>query len=455
RVYLPDAQHAYGMYIKGEGSAYTLWVNGRLLAQNGVVSTTSTTMMPEKAPLTTFFEPEGEVVELVIQISNFNHRKAGFRNSILLGLPEPVHRFQLQNWFIETFSFSILFVMGLYHLFIYISRTKNKAPLYFALLCWATMIRLGVTNQRILVYYFPNISWALAMRLEYLAFFLVPLLFVLFLRSLYPEDIHRWFVWIVLATGIGFVLYMLFVDTLTLSYLSDYYQIVFISEIVYYLYFLGRILVKRRTGSLYIGFASLIVFAAIVIETLILRGVIGAISLSNYLLIGQVSSFSFLAFIFFQAILLASLFSRSFDRVEALSGELEQSEKKYRMLFEDSKDMIFIAGLDGQIEDVSPACKDVLGYAKPELVEKTIYDVIVAPEDVARFRTAIQDQGSVLNFETELRRKDNRVIHILVSAAPHMDENGDVSGVQGSVRDITARKQAEVERLRALKLEQI
>lgn len=460
KMYLPGLQQAYGLHNEGQGSAYSLWVNGSLLTQRGRVGTSFQEMTPETKPITIFFEPEDEIVEIVLQISNFHHRKGGFRNELLLGTAETIHSNQLQSWFIEAFSAATLFVMGLYHFFIFIYRTKDKATIYFALICWLAALRIGVTNQSTLMFHFP-IDWFVSLRIEYLTFFLAPLPFALFMQSLYPKDFHRWFVYMVFGAGIGFTLFLVVVDTLTLSYSSTYYQIVYFLEIIYYAFFLVRIIRRKREGAFYIGIATVFVFAAIIMETLILQDIIDPISITNFLTIDQITSFSFLAFIFVQAILLANLFSKSFDRVETLSVELEEtninlehSERKYRTIFEDSKDMIFIAALDAQILDVSPACEEILGYSRGELLRMTMMDVIAHPDDSDRFQQAIIDHGFVKNFASELRRKDGQVIHTLVSATPRLGEDGKVVGVQGSVRDITARKQAQAERMRAEQLEE-
>lgn len=462
KLYPPDSNEVYGLYIKGQGTAYTLWVDGRLLAQNGQVGTDFQTMTPEKIQTTVFFQPGGEMVEMVIQISNFHHRNGGFRNDLLLGLAEPVHQFQMQNWFVEAFSVGILFIMGLYHLILYTFRPKNKAPLYFGLITWVMAVRIGVTNQNTLLFQLPFISWPLVFRIEYLTFFLGPPLFGLFLQSLYPKDFHRWFTQATIGLGIGFSLFAVFADTLTLSYTVTYYQIVVFLEVIYSILFLGRIIVKRREGAVYIGLASIILFAAVIFDILYLQNLIESLYIKNLLPIDQITSISFLAYIFVQAILLSSRFSKSFDRVETLSVELEevnvslqQSESKYRNIFEDSKDMIFIAGLDGEIEDVSPACKEVLGYTKEELQQMNVLDVMVNPEVRFRFEKAISDQGSVRNFEVEFQRKDGDKIDALVTATLRQGDNGEIIDFQGNVRDITARKQAEAARLHASKLEQI
>ncbi|MBT3314485.1 MAG: diguanylate cyclase, partial [Anaerolineae bacterium] len=219
----------------------------------------------------------------------------------------------------------------------------------------------------------------------------------------------------------------------------------------YLLLVLRRIVAKRREGAIYIMVASLVWAVAVVVETLSLRSILPY---------GQITSFSFLGYIFIQAILLAARFSKSFERVESLSTELEEtninleeSERKYRTIFEDSKDLIFIAGLDSQIRDVNPACIEVIGYTKSELKKMTILDVMVNPALRSEFKNTISAQGSVKNFEVKLQRKNGQKIDALVSATLRQNEEGKVIGVQGSVRDITSRKQARAERLRALEMQ--
>ncbi|MBW8011930.1 MAG: hypothetical protein FVQ83_11935 [Chloroflexi bacterium] len=49
-LYPPDTHQVYGLYIDGQGSAYALWVDDRLLVQNGRVDTNQLDMTPEKNP---------------------------------------------------------------------------------------------------------------------------------------------------------------------------------------------------------------------------------------------------------------------------------------------------------------------------------------------------------------------------------------------------------------------
>ncbi len=448
-----DTNQVYGIYIDGEGRAYSLWVDNQLLTQNGIVGKSHELMTAEKIPITAFFKPQADKVQFVMQISNFHHKKAGFRNSILLGLAEPINSLQLNNWYRDAFSVGILFILGLYHLIIFIFRSKNRAPLYFALICWLLAIRIGVTNENTLLINIPIISWILAFKIEYLTFFLLPLFFSMFMRSLYPEDIHKLFINSVIGLSVVFSLFSLFSDTMTASYLPTYYQLIIILEIVYYFYFMGHIIYKKREGSIYILLASIVLFTATIIEILYYQ---------NILPYGPISTYGFIAYIFVQAMLLSSLFAKSFTKVETLSSELEEtnmnlqlSEHKYRHIFEDSKDIIFISDKHGHIEDVNPASKDVLGYNKKELQNMNVLDVILKPEIRTLFKEAIMINGFVKNYNVELLRKDGKIINTLLTVSPHKNENGMDSELQGSIRDISATIEAEKERLRALKFEQI
>ncbi|MBF9014049.1 MULTISPECIES: diguanylate cyclase [unclassified Oceanispirochaeta] len=462
QLFPPDKSQIYGLFIEGEGSAYALWLNGSLLVQKGRVNKESHSDLKEKVPVTLFFESDGSPLNFVMQISNNQHRKGGFRNSLLLGGAESIHQYQLWNWFLEAFSFGVLMIMAIYHLVTHVFRRKNKASLFFAALCFFAAIRLGVTNQGTLLSLFPMISWTAAIRIEYFVFFLSPIFFVLFINSLYPEDIHNWFLYSVSGVGIIFSIILFFLNTMTLSYTSTFYQFVWNIEILYYFYFLVRITMKRREGSFYFTIAAFLFFMSVITETLILQRIIDPIRLSNLFPIDMISSFGFLSFIFVQALSLASRSLKSFGYIESLSAELkdsnislEHSEKKYRSIFEESKDLIFLTGLNSIIEEINPACKDILEYSAEELKYKSVQDIMVNPEDISLYQQMVSEQGYVKNLELELMSKNRKIISMLVNVTQRKDENGQFMGFQGIAKDITARKQAEFERLRAQKLERL
>ena len=129
---------------------------------------------------------------------------------------------------------------------------------------------------------------------------------------------------------------------------------------------------------------------------------------------------------------------------QKLNDDLELAERKYRRLFEGSKDLIFITFTDGRFKEVNQACVDFLRYSsKKELFSlgsvQKIYDKITHWKV---FKRQIDRDGFVKDFEALFRRKDGKRIHCLLSGNAVRSKSGEVIGYQGIAKDITARTDA-------------
>ncbi|MCP4605106.1 MAG: PAS domain S-box protein [Proteobacteria bacterium] len=128
--------------------------------------------------------------------------------------------------------------------------------------------------------------------------------------------------------------------------------------------------------------------------------------------------------------------------------KLRESEKRFRSLFAQSNDAVFIHTLDGKILDVNHRACEMLGYTKNELVQLSIAALHPADE-LDRSKWAFQatlEKGSV-RFESRFQTADGTPIVVDVSSSIVDREQG---LVQGIVRDITERKQAEEGQRKAL-----
>ncbi|MBS2033069.1 MAG: PAS domain S-box protein [Deltaproteobacteria bacterium] len=118
------------------------------------------------------------------------------------------------------------------------------------------------------------------------------------------------------------------------------------------------------------------------------------------------------------------------------------SEQQVRDLIDQTPDGIFIADLEGRYTDVNPAACRLLGYAREELIGKTIVDLIPA-SDVPRLwevQKRLLQPGQADVGEWTLRCKDGSLVPVEVSASILADGRW-----QAFVRDITERKRAELE----------
>jgi PAS domain S-box-containing protein len=136
------------------------------------------------------------------------------------------------------------------------------------------------------------------------------------------------------------------------------------------------------------------------------------------------------------------------EYISSLKTDLEVKEKLYRLLAENSQDMITIVGLDSRIEFVSPASFQILQYQPSELLGKKGFE-LVSEEDAPRVTNemmAVKETGErVSDFQFRMKRKDGTLVWVESQTTPIFNEQGDVIKRQTSVREITERKKAETE----------
>ena len=126
------------------------------------------------------------------------------------------------------------------------------------------------------------------------------------------------------------------------------------------------------------------------------------------------------------------------------------SEERFRALFEQSPDAIFVNTPDGRILDINPAVLQLFGGTREEMLLTRAADLYADGEERARIERELGERGVVRGAETRYRRADGSLIHTLTSATAMRARDGSELYL-GVLRDITERKQTE-ERLRAASL---
>ncbi|MBM4431210.1 MAG: PAS domain S-box protein, partial [Chloroflexi bacterium] len=128
------------------------------------------------------------------------------------------------------------------------------------------------------------------------------------------------------------------------------------------------------------------------------------------------------------------------------SAELRASEQRYRSLFEGIPVGLYRTRPDGQILDVNTALVQMLGYtSQADLLALNATSLYIDPADRARWQELLQQEGIVRDFEVRFQRRDGAILWVRNSARVVKDEQGNVLHYEGSLEDITARKQAEAD----------
>lgn len=114
---------------------------------------------------------------------------------------------------------------------------------------------------------------------------------------------------------------------------------------------------------------------------------------------------------------------------------LKESEKKYRILFEDSLDAIFITDKDGRLTDVNQSFLKLFGYTREEIKGLRAIDTYVNKEECIKYIKAVEEQGFIEHFEVKLKKKDGTIMVCMLNGTPLRDHEGKISGYQGIARE--------------------
>ncbi len=123
---------------------------------------------------------------------------------------------------------------------------------------------------------------------------------------------------------------------------------------------------------------------------------------------------------------------------------LRDSEEKYRSLFEESKDVVYVSRPDGRLLEVNPAGVQLFGFSsKEEILRINLRNLYVDPADRERFHRALEERGFIKNYELLLKRKDGQPLVIHSTSTAVRDEAGKIVEYRGIMRDMTEHKRIE------------
>jgi PAS domain S-box-containing protein len=129
--------------------------------------------------------------------------------------------------------------------------------------------------------------------------------------------------------------------------------------------------------------------------------------------------------------------------VTARTEKLMQSNLRYQLLFENSKDAIFMASRQGQFLAINEAAVQLFGYAHDELLRVMASLLWTDPGEYDRFRREIETRGFVKDFAVRFTKKDGMALDCLLTANLLHHPEGPIEGYQGIIRDITDKKRLE------------
>lgn len=136
---------------------------------------------------------------------------------------------------------------------------------------------------------------------------------------------------------------------------------------------------------------------------------------------------------------------RTIIEKEQMQVQLSESEAQFRLLAENSTDMISKHDRAGRFLYASPACHTLLGYTPEELLGTPVTSLF-HPDDAPQLLellTSLSQNDTAFTIGYRIRHKYGGYIWIETTARIFIDELSGQREFQASSRDITERKEAE------------
>ncbi|MBU1248007.1 MAG: cache domain-containing protein [Proteobacteria bacterium] len=145
---------------------------------------------------------------------------------------------------------------------------------------------------------------------------------------------------------------------------------------------------------------------------------------------------------------LANYYNIFMTKLEKSRHHLQLSEEKYRSIFENAVEGIFQSTAEGIILDANPSLARMLGFDNQTSLVEYVADLgnqlYVNPERRIELLQQLSEHGTVFGFEAQLRRLDGSSIWASINSRASLDEKGNIVHMEGSITDITRRKESEM-----------
>lgn len=299
--------------------AYKLWVNGEPLAEVGVVGQDKSSMTPRLATKFVYFHPENNTVELVIQVSNFHHKRGGITKFIELGGSDVLTVRTHLKIAGEIFITASLMVIGLYHLLLFILRRKDRAPLFFGLFALLLGIRSLLVGELLLTQLWPNFPWEIQFKIEYLTLCSSGYIITRYYISIFANYVSRWFrLGSRIVTGL-LCLIVVAAPAIIYTHLLSVIGVVVVLHMLYLMVGLVQSAVQRKEGALIFLLASMVTLVTVINDFLYFN---------EWSSIGNTSPLGLLIFTVAQMFLLSSRFTKTATNEERIARELQEANDK-------------------------------------------------------------------------------------------------------------------------------
>ena len=190
-VKLNDHQKNLSLFIPEILSSWKLWVNGKLVGQQGVVSKRAVRAKATRKGQVVFLPNHNNQLEFILQVANHHHHRGGLITAPLIGSREAIQKHIDIDQSTLTFILGGLIVIAIYHLMIYFLRSQTTSTVYFGLVCLTLAMRALMVDDSFSYFDALKENFELSYKLEYLGFSVSVALYALFCQEMFGRQFYR------------------------------------------------------------------------------------------------------------------------------------------------------------------------------------------------------------------------------------------------------------------------
>lgn len=294
-------------------SSYKLWINGILLHSNGIVGINKENSKPKWSSDDIVFKTDSSEAEIIIQVSNFYHKKGGVENAIVMGTAENITEYSWSISALSIFLLGVLLIMAAYHMAMFVFRKNDKSNLFFALtLIFSAFFTLSA-GEILVTKFFPEFNWEILLKIIHSSNYLRVLFFTLFIYVSFKDYLNKFIVKIITVA----VLLIQLLIIVTPAYIYSHTLIAFFIITAFVLVYLiiGQIkaLAHRKAGALFSFLGIILLLLTVVNDVLKEFQVIQSVYLS---------SFGIFIFIIFHSYLISIQNSKAYRTIKNYTDNL-------------------------------------------------------------------------------------------------------------------------------------
>lgn len=260
-ILVPRAYSSLAVRFTEVFSASGYYINGKNIGFKGFPGTNKFQSVFGYTPSVFVFPVNDTVLDMIVHVSNFDHRSGGIRGSFEIGTPMQIMSDRAERQFRDFFLIGAFLIIGIYFMGLYLIRSELY-KLFFSLICLVMVFRIFILSDTDLL---PE-DWITGigkLRLEYLSLDLLVPLFVLMIRYVFPNDFPSLLFKVIMWLCAAMIVFVIFTPVSLFTGIFPYYMyfVFFASAVILYVISIAWVRGRSHAPAFAIGIAIVVVGA--------------------------------------------------------------------------------------------------------------------------------------------------------------------------------------------------